>query len=238
MQIQRYSPIFFNRVVWIAGIILFITGCETVDNSSRTGTGPFIPLSSMETGADQGLDMEKQAIAQVERVKKKVSQTGDKESYISAGPVIKIEGEDHQEINFFDRYEQLLKELIEKKDKIKSLEDRVSNDEQVIKDLENKLKEKEENIKKDSGTIEELRTDNDNLKEYIEKMKEEMEPYRKEVKELKLNLLKAQIAETKAKQELIRLKTQYLIDKKIGDFGPPLDEDEHDEPNDEETGAE
>lgn len=237
MQTQRYFPSSFNCLIWIIGLILFITGCKTVDNS-QTGTGPSVPLSSVEAGADQGLDGEKQDTAQTGATEKKVSPSADKESYLSAAPMIKIEGEDHQEISFFDRYEQLLKELIEKKDKIKSLEDRISNDEQVIRDLENELKEKKEYIEKGSDTIVVLRTENDKLKEDIEKMKEEMEPYRKEVKELKLDLLKVQIAETKAKQELIRLKTQYLIDKKSGDLGPHVDEDEHDEPDNEETADE
>lgn len=123
-----------------------------------------------------------------------------------------------KQMPFLDRYEELLKQRMENMEEIKSLNEKIKTDDQTIKELQAKLENVNIALQEEIGRSEELEHLNSKITEDLGKENSELkgkdQGYLNEIKELKVNLLKSEIDLTKAKQEVIREKTQYILDKK------------------------
>lgn len=125
---------------------------------------------------------------------------------------------DFQQMPFLDRYEELLKQRIENMEEIKSLNEKIKTDDQTIKELQAKLDNVNSALHEEMGRSEDLEHLNNKITEDLGKENAELkgkdQGYRNEIKEFKIKLLKSEIDLTKAKQEVIRVKTQNILDKK------------------------
>ena len=128
--------------------------------------------------------------------------------YLASGSTVKVDtGEGDKKISILEQFEQTRAALVSSKAKIASLEKELVNNKKVKTALEAELEE----TKKQLETAQQIVIENERLNKQLN---ESREPYEKKIKELTLELTKAQIEETKAKQELIGLKIEQLTDKK------------------------
>lgn len=128
--------------------------------------------------------------------------------YLASGSTVKVDtGEGDKKISILEQFEQTRAALVSSKAKIASLEKELVNNKKVKTALEAELEE----TKKQLETAQQIVIENERLNKQLN---ESREPYEKKIKELTLELTKAQIEETKAKQELIGLKIEQLTEKK------------------------
>jgi chromosome segregation ATPase len=128
--------------------------------------------------------------------------------YLASGSTVKVDtGEGDKKISILEQFEQTRAALVSSKAKIVSLEKELVNNKKVKTALETELEE----TKKQLDAAQQIVIENERLNKQLN---ESREPYEKKIKELTLELTKAQIEETKAKQELIGLKIEQLTEKK------------------------
>jgi len=128
--------------------------------------------------------------------------------YLASGSTVKVDtGEGDKKISILEQFEQTRAALVSSKAKIASLEKELVNNKKVKTALETELEE----TKKQLEAAQQIVIENERLNKQLN---ESREPYEKKIKELTLELTKAQIEETKAKQELIGLKIEQLTEKK------------------------
>ena len=119
---------------------------------------------------------------------------------------------------FLERYEDLVNESFESKRDIKHLRMKILEHESMIDKLRVAVKIVMDEVDKKSGKINKLQVQNGKLMaKYTNetaRMNDEISSYKGEIEGLKVKLVKLQISEIKSKQELIKVKTRYMIDKK------------------------
>lgn len=173
--------------------LILIVGCESF--MKKDYKKPSQPdISSGETRPDNSSN---EAVAPPKR-----------SGYLASGSTVKVDtGEGDKKISILEQFEQTRAALVSSKAKIASLEKELVNNKKVKTALETELEE----TKKQLETAQQIVIENERLNKQLN---ESREPYEKKIKELTLELTKAQIEETKAKQELIGLKIEQLTEKK------------------------
>jgi len=128
--------------------------------------------------------------------------------YLAEGATVKIDtGEKKRRNSVLEQLDQTRKELALAKEKINSLEKQLNKEETKTKSLENRLRESKKQLK----FTQKLKRENKELKKQLENAQA---PYEEKIKELTMELAKARLAETKAKQELVGLKIELLVEKR------------------------
>ena len=128
--------------------------------------------------------------------------------YLASGSTVKVDtGAGDKKTSVLEQFEQTREALVSSKAKTASLEKELLNTKKIKTALEAELEE----TKKQLETAQQIVIENERLNKQLN---ESREPYEKKIKELTLELTKAQIEETKAKQELIGLKIEQLTEKK------------------------
>ena len=119
---------------------------------------------------------------------------------------------------FLERYEDLVKESFESKRDIKHLRMKIFEHESSIDKLRVTVEIVMDEVEKKSGKINGLEIENSKLKEQYAnetlRLNNEIGKYKEQIEGLKVKLVKLQISEIKSKQDLIKVKTRYMIDKK------------------------
>lgn len=128
--------------------------------------------------------------------------------YLASGATVNIDtGEENQKTSLLEQFERTRKALSLSQEKIATLERELESEKAIRTMLEAELEE----FKKQLEAIQQLIIENEKIGKQLE---QSQEPYEKKIKELTLELTKAQIEETRAKQELISLKIEQLVKKK------------------------
>ncbi|MBI2470986.1 MAG: hypothetical protein HYV59_07040 [Planctomycetes bacterium] len=128
--------------------------------------------------------------------------------YLANGSTVTVDtGEGDKKISILEQFEQTRAALAASKAKAASLEKELVNNKKIKTALETELEE----TKKQLEAAQQVIIENERLNKQLN---ESREPYEKKIKELTLELTKAQIEETRAKQELIGLKIEQLTVKK------------------------
>lgn len=128
--------------------------------------------------------------------------------YLANGVTVNLDtGEENKRASLLEQFDQTRKDLASSLEKIALLERDLGSETATRTTLEAELEE----IKKQLEATQQLIMENEKLGKQLE---QSQEPYEKKIKELTLELTKAQIEETKAKQELIGLKIEQLVGKK------------------------
>lgn len=128
--------------------------------------------------------------------------------YLASGSTVKVDtGEGDKKTSVLEQLEETRQALISSQAKADSLEKELEHVKKIKTTLEAELEE----TKKQSEVAQQLTIENERLNKQLNASHE---PYEKKIKKLTLELTKAQIEETKAKQELLGLKIEQLTDKK------------------------
>lgn len=128
--------------------------------------------------------------------------------YLAEGSTVKVDtGEGDKKISVLEQFEQTKQALAASQEKIILLEKELENEKAAKTALKTELKELQSQLE----IMKQLVIENKKLRKQLE---EYQEPYEEKIKELTTELTKAQIEETKAKQELISLKIELLMQKK------------------------
>jgi len=128
--------------------------------------------------------------------------------YLASGSTVKVDtGEGDKKTSVLEQFEQTREALVSSKAKIDSLEKELVNTKKIKTAVEVELEE----TKKQLETTQQIVIENERIRKQLNAS---LEPYEKKIKELIMELTKAQIEETKAKQELIGLKIEQLTEKK------------------------
>ncbi|MCR4319683.1 MAG: hypothetical protein NUV74_05020 [Candidatus Brocadiaceae bacterium] len=128
--------------------------------------------------------------------------------YLASGSTVIVDtGEGDKKTSVLEQFEQTREALVSSKAKIDTLEKELVNNKNIKTALEAELEE----TKKQLEAAQQIVIENERLNKQLN---ESREPYEKKIKELTIELTKAQIEETKAKQELISLKIEQLTEKK------------------------
>lgn len=128
--------------------------------------------------------------------------------YLANGSTVKVDtGEEGKKTSVLEQFEQTKQALTLSQAKIDSLEKELEKEGATRTALETELEE----LKGQRETTQQLIIENEKLSKQLE---QSQEPYEKKIKELTLELTKAQIEETRAKQELVSLKIELLMEKK------------------------
>ena len=173
--------------------LILIVGCESFMKKDYKKTC----RSDISSGETRPEESSNEAVAPPKR-----------SGYLASGSTVKVDtGEGDKKISILEQFEQTRAALVSSKAKIASLERELVNNKKVKTALETELEE----TKKQLEAAQQIVIENERLNKQLN---ESREPYEKKIKELTLELTKAQIEETKAKQELIGLKIEQLTDKK------------------------
>lgn len=174
--------------------LILIVGCESF--MKKDYKKPYkSDISSEETKPGNSSD---KAIAPPKR-----------SGYLASGSTVKVDtGEGNQKTSALEQLEETRQALISSQAKAHSLEKELGNVNEIKTALEAEL---EETKKQQLEAAQQIVIENERLSKQL---KESHEPYEKKIKKLALQLAKAQIEETKAKQELLGLKIEQLTDKK------------------------
>src|SRR3990170_7727622 len=128
--------------------------------------------------------------------------------YLASGSTVKVDtGEGNQKTSVLEQLEETRQALKSSQAKEHSLEKELGN----VKKIKTALEAELEETKKQLEAAQQVVIENERLNKQLN---ESREPYEKKIKELTIELTKAQIEETKAKQELISLKIEQLTEKK------------------------
>ena len=173
--------------------LILIVGCESFIKKDYKKPYPS-DISSEETKPGNSSN---EAIAPPKR-----------SGYLASGSTVKVDtGEGDKKTSVLEQFEQTREALVSSKAKIDSLEKELVNNKNIKTALEAELEE----TKKQLEAAQQIVIENERL---TKQLNESREPYEKKIKELTIELTKAQIEETKAKQELISLKIEQLTEKK------------------------
>ncbi len=128
--------------------------------------------------------------------------------YLVDGSTVKVDtGEGEKRISVLEQFEQTKQALAASREKIILLEKELENERTAKATLKTELNE----LGKQLEAMRQFIIENEKLRKQLEECQE---PYEEKIKELITELTKAQIEETKAKQELISLKIELLMQKK------------------------
>ena len=127
--------------------------------------------------------------------------------YLASGSTVKVDTGEGDKKSVLEQFEQTREALVSSKAKIDSLEKELVDNKKIKTALEAELEE----TKKQLETTQQIVIENERIRKQLNAS---LEPYEKKIKELIMELTKAQIEETKAKQELISLKIEQLTEKK------------------------
>ncbi|MDN3513558.1 MAG: hypothetical protein NG747_04055 [Candidatus Brocadia sp.] len=128
--------------------------------------------------------------------------------YLASGPTVSIDtGVEGKRASLLEQFEQTRRDLASSLEKIALLERELEGERAIRISFEAELEE----LKKQLEATQQIIIENEKLNK---KLEQSQEPYERKIRELTLELTKAQIEETKAKQELIGLKIEQLVEKK------------------------
>lgn len=128
--------------------------------------------------------------------------------YLAGGSTVNIDtGVENSKSSLLVQFDQTREALTSAQGKIALLERDIESEKALKKTAEAELEE----LNKQLEATQQLIMENEKLNKQLEQSRE---PYEKKIKELTLELTKAQIEETKARQELISLKIEQLVEKK------------------------
>lgn len=127
--------------------------------------------------------------------------------YLSSGPTVLINtGEEGTKTSLLEQFDQIRKDLSSSLGTNASLEKELESEKAIKTSLESELEE----FRKQVEITQQLIMENEKVSK---KLEESQAPYEKKIRELTFELAKAQIEATKAKQELISLKMEQLVEK-------------------------
>lgn len=127
--------------------------------------------------------------------------------YLSSGSTVRVDTGDGRSPSLIEQFEETRKSLAVAQTKIGSLEKELETERAAKKSLETEVGE----LKQQLETSRQIAAENEKLRKEIVAIQE---PYEKKIKELSLELTKAQIEETKVRQELTSLKIDQLMSNK------------------------
>lgn len=123
-----------------------------------------------------------------------------------------------EQMPFVDSYEEQIEQLKMKAEEIKMYKEQIKGLEKITAELTGSVSSLRDAMAEKETTLGVLREQNNKLTaqfaEKIRKLQDQLDVYSSSIKAVKVELVGAQIAEVKAKQELVRVRTQYLMDKK------------------------
>ncbi len=227
---SRFSRFCFKNVIWIAFFIIFIAGCESYDSYRKASQGS---QGQSENRQRSSAQQAKRRLDKNEDIEKVPPSTTPQETTTDSSKTeakAEVETEDSttdQAVNesiksnkpayFLDKYEEQLKLMMGYKDEIKVLREELMEANNLIKKQQTDFETAKQESVKNAAKIQEMIILNGKLTGefdgHIKELKEELAKFQKETKELKVKLLKSQITETKAKQDLVRIRTEYIMDK-------------------------
>lgn len=127
--------------------------------------------------------------------------------YLSSGPTVVINtGEEGKKTSLLEQFDQIRKELASSLGTNASLERELESEKEVKISLESELEE----FRKQVEVTQQLIIENEKV---CKKLEESQAPYERKIRELTFELTKAQIEATKAKQELISMKIEQLVER-------------------------
>ena len=136
------------------------------------------------------------------------NETPKRSGYLASGSTVKVDtGEGYKKTSVLEQLEETRQALVSSQATSDSLEKELENIRKIKTTLEAELEES----KKQLEVAQQLTIENERLNKQLH---ESHEPYEKMIKKLTLELTKAQIEETKTKQELLGLKIEQLTEKK------------------------
>jgi len=115
-------------------------------------------------------------------------------------------GEEGTKTSLLEQFDQIRKDLSSSLGTNASLEKELESEKAIKTSLESELEE----FRKQVEITQQLIMENEKVSK---KLEESQAPYEKKIRELTFELAKAQIEATKAKQELISLKMEQLVEK-------------------------
>ncbi len=223
----KKQSILSGSVVYLLLIVLLLlSGCAEFSSSSgyRPGATDYpsnklqFPSNANDSIVDQGKSENKDVETASESEKQIEVDKVSRQVVVPPAIAVNVGGGGNKPVSFLDRYEEQLRRLDANKSEIEGLKKMVKNGELQTNDLQTRLDVAIEEVELANGKVKELEALNEKMTiEFSEQLKKDGEMgvlYKKQVKELKLKLVKSQIDATKTKQELVRIKTQYLMDKK------------------------
>ncbi len=174
-------------------------------------TVPFIPFCIfilMLTSCESLMKKERQNPYAVTRSSEETLSAPKGKGYLAKGATVNVDtGEENRKVSVLEQFEQTRKDLASSLEKIAALERELESEKAIKATLETELEELEKHLEATRQII----IENEKLGKLLEQKKE---PYEKKIRELTVELTKAQIEETRAKQELIGLKIEQLVEKK------------------------
>ena len=129
-------------------------------------------------------------------------------------------GNAEREKPLLDHYQELLARLLQDEKEINQLKEKQVENDITVKKLEASVEDYKAKLEEEGKKMLELEEKNKELKLVLRYTTEHRGPkgagdeIAEEMEILKVQLIESQIAEVKAKQELIRIKTQYVMEKK------------------------
>lgn len=128
--------------------------------------------------------------------------------YLSEGATVRMDmGDGRSNVSMIEQFDQTKREGVFFQEKIDTLEKTLANEKTKVAALEKEV----EKFKEQQSVAGQITQENEELRKQLEKVQA---PYEKRIADLAMELTKAQIGETKAKQELISLKIEMLMEKK------------------------
>lgn len=182
-----------KMIVWgFLCMIVFVTvGCESLIQRRYSEPAELAPdATAGVAAAEEG------------------ARTPKSSGYLSEGATVKVDtGEGRTKVSLLEQFEQTRRECALLQEKINALEKALASERAKGTTLEAEL----EALKEQQGTIRQITMENEELRKQLENVQA---PYEKKIMDLAMELTRAQIEETKAKQELISIKIETLMEKK------------------------
>jgi chromosome segregation ATPase len=172
---------------------------------------PLIPLclfTLMILGCESFMKKESKKTCNTDSSSIETASPAQSKGYLASGATVNIDtGEENRRMSLLEQFEQSRKDLASSLEKIAALERELESEKAIKTTIETELEE----LKKQLEATQQLIIENERLGKQLE---QNQAPYEKRIRELTLELTKAQIEETRAKQELIGLKIEQLVEKK------------------------
>ncbi|MEK7289068.1 MAG: hypothetical protein AAB067_02720 [Planctomycetota bacterium] len=186
-----------KMIVWVfLCMIIFVTaGCESLiqwrqSKPEKPVTAPAPVIPNEATVAAEGARPLKSS------------------GYLSEGATVRMDmGDGRSNVSMIEQFDQTRREGVFFQEKIDVLEKTLANEKAKVAALEKEL----EKFKEQQKVTGQITQENEELRKQLEEVQA---PYEKKIADLARELTKAQIGETKAKQELISLKIETLMEKK------------------------
>jgi len=128
--------------------------------------------------------------------------------YLSEGATVRMDvGEGRSRLSMIEQFEQTKHECVLLQERVEVLDKALTSENAKRSALEAEL----EALKEQLVTMKQINMENEELRKQLENVQV---PYEKKIMELAMELTRAQIEETRAKQELIGFKIETLIERK------------------------